>query len=340
MPWLAIGSLAQYIYMTHYFANPLSILDGAHLQTEHLEAVRNLPSLRRYVDKLLDEKRLAEVKTLLADDLSPWVHGLLRSSRVSMSQLLDGLQLFHKMQHHLSPKIALPWSSVYLQGLSGELVHHVTELLMLVRKLPSDAMCQLLHLLHIDLPDLGAHLQSLRSLMERVDDTTGPLRGENDMDSVVTAVIARRVQLQKQKRERSEQDEAYSTIVSAIALDLDRHLGSCLIDPKELPLHEVFLFDQRFLGDVFAPRPLPVIDRALSHPHDYLGCDCCDSTDMLSRTQPATAILYQLLLESGAVINTADLWSAFQAIVGDATGDATGDAAEDANADATAETHV
>ena len=41
----------------------------------------------------------------------------------------------------------------------------------------------------------------------------------------------------------------------------------------------------------------------------------------LSGTQPATAILYQLYLESGALINVSDLWSAFFAIVGEDGGD-------------------
>jgi origin recognition complex subunit 3 len=38
---------------------------------------------------------------------------------------------------------------------------------------------------------------------------------------------------------------------------------------------------------------------------------------MLSSTQPATAILYQLYLESGSLVNVSDLWSAFNAIVGE-----------------------
>ena len=38
---------------------------------------------------------------------------------------------------------------------------------------------------------------------------------------------------------------------------------------------------------------------------------------MLSSTQPATAILYQLYLESGSLVNASDLWSAFNAIVGE-----------------------
>lgn len=37
----------------------------------------------------------------------------------------------------------------------------------------------------------------------------------------------------------------------------------------------------------------------------------------LSSTQPPTAILYQLYLESGNLINVNDLWLAFNAIVGE-----------------------
>jgi origin recognition complex subunit 3 len=39
----------------------------------------------------------------------------------------------------------------------------------------------------------------------------------------------------------------------------------------------------------------------------------------LSSTQPATAIVYQMYLESGTLINVTDLWSAFNAIAGDGT---------------------
>ena len=68
-----------------------------------------------------------------------------------------------------------------------------------------------------------------------------------------------------------------------------------------------------------------MIERALAAPHDYLGCDCCDNRSRagdggrgeisLSGTQPATAILYQLYLESGTLINIADLWAAFGAVI-------------------------
>ena len=69
------------------------------------------------------------------------------------------------------------------------------------------------------------------------------------------------------------------------------------------------------------PAPRRAIERALSAPHDYLNCECCEGggkgdAAALSSSQPATAILYQLYLESGALINIADLWAAFSAVVG------------------------
>lgn len=39
--------------------------------------------------------------------------------------------------------------------------------------------------------------------------------------------------------------------------------------------------------------------------------------DGLGATQPPTALLYQLYLESGPLINVFDLWSAFLAVAGD-----------------------
>jgi origin recognition complex subunit 3 len=48
----------QYAYMSHFYANPLSILlagDASRgiLQSEHLEAIRNLPSFRRSVRRYM-----------------------------------------------------------------------------------------------------------------------------------------------------------------------------------------------------------------------------------------------------------------------------------------------
>ena len=91
-----------------------------------------------------------------------------------------------------------------------------------------------------------------------------------------------------------------------------------------------WLYDSRSpLKDVFTPRPRPVMERALSRPHDYLGCNCCQtSEDSIKPTFPPTAILYQLYLETGSLINVADLWTAFYATLGGEEGEG-GDGATD-----------
>lgn len=70
---------------------------------------------------------------------------------------------------------------------------------------------------------------------------------------------------------------------------------------------------------VFAPRPRSTIERGLSQPQDYLACSCCTSADGeevgIRGTQPPTSIIYQLYLESGALINIYDLWSAFYSVI-------------------------
>lgn len=101
------------------------------------------------------------------------------------------------------------------------------------------------------------------------------------------------------------------------------------------------------LKSAMTPSPRHAIERALSRPHDYLGCACCGPnrrSDAVSNVsafngdegdngrilaeekndhQPATAILYQLYLESGTLINVGDLWMAFRARVSPSVGAAT-----------------
>lgn len=74
------------------------------------------------------------------------------------------------------------------------------------------------------------------------------------------------------------------------------------------------------MTQVFAPRSRSTVERALSRPQDYLGCECCTAQDGeevgIKSTQPPGSIIYQLYLESGALINIFDLWSAFYQVIG------------------------
>lgn len=80
-------------------------------------------------------------------------------------------------------------------------------------------------------------------------------------------------------------------------------------------MHEAFLFDLRNpMKETFTPRPRFALERALANPFDYLISSTDSSGVRISAKQPATAILYQLYLESGALVNIHDLWQAFYAV--------------------------
>ena len=187
--------------------------------------------------------------------------------------------------------------------------------------MPSDAMSNLLSKLsNLDLLGIADMDKDLGKLTSTIDDDFTPLRSEHDIhhDSLRTTIVAQKVSLSKQSSTLSKQDLAYSKIVSSVDTLLRNFFQTSLINPKDLFLHEILIFDSKSSHrDVFTPKPRFAIERALSSPHDYLGCNCCEGAENgLSATQPSTAILYQLYLESGAAINTSDLWSAFYAVAG------------------------
>lgn len=148
-----------------------------------------------------------------------------------------------------------------------------------------------------------------------------------------TTVVAQKVQLSRDSAALTAEDQAFTElvdrVVSLVVAEMDAEPAEPLeTDDKEdkddenslsraLWLQEVWLYDSRTpYRDVFIPRPVLALERALLRPHDYLACKCCSGKggNMLP-TLPPTAILYQLYREAGTLINVADLWAAFQAAV-------------------------
>lgn len=193
--------------------------------------------------------------------------------------------------------------------------------LLWIRKAPSNVMSDLLTNLSVfSIPNIAESLQDLQILMTKNDQNARtPFRSDHDIryQSIHTTIVAQKVELSKQTSALSEQDLQYSKLVNRVEKFLKDFFETILINPQTLFLREIIIYDLKSPHrDVFTPKPRLAVERALSSPHEYLGCDCCEGLEnTLSPLQPTTAILYQLYLESGAVINAADLWSAFHAIV-------------------------
>lgn len=234
--------------------------------------------------------------------------------------IIHALEAICIFQSCLASKSVTPWSELYISGMSGKLQDSplINETLLSIRRLPSDAMKDLLiELSKFQIPGLSAVINDLKTLTSSL---LQPLRSSHAIHhkNLRTTVVAQKVQLSAQSSILSPQDRAYSEIVDRTHDLVREYFRITLVNPTDIFLHEILVYDLKSpLRDVFAPKSRAAVERALGSPHDYLGCDCCGGLgDALSATQPATAVLYQLYLESGALVNVSDLWAAFFAILG------------------------
>jgi origin recognition complex subunit 3 len=169
------------------------------------------------------------------------------------------------------------------------------------------------------LRSVGELLAEARSLKQEAQRTGASLRSAYSLQSKVfrTTVVAQKVQLSHDSATLTEEDKAFTEVVDKLAERLSEFVqcgGATAVF-----CHETWMYDSKTpYRDVFIPRPRVVFERSLTRPHDYLCCSCCTQTgDGMSSTLPSTALVYHLYLETGSLINVADLWNAFYTTVGE-----------------------
>jgi origin recognition complex subunit 3 len=327
----------KYAYMSHFYASVPSVFlkDGIvfnDLSAEAFEAIRNLPSFRLWIEDMLEDGQVKDVRSLLESNeyLFEKVLQHIQSGQQALSTLSHAARVLASVREALQISPNLRLSSIWTRAAAGDLSKSplLRETMLSIKKIPSDKLVYLLEYIgdlegvHFSI-NMASFQKKLNSLLENAD---APLRTQHDVrnDSLRTTVVAQKVLLSKHKAALSEQDKAYSDLVTQFHDELEAYFDSSLIDPQALFLCEVLMYDLKSPHtEVFQPKPRFAIERALATPHDYLGCECCTGVDgnpaALSATQPATAIVYQMYLESGTLINVSDLWSAFNAIAGDGT---------------------
>ena len=269
------------------------------------------------------------MQKLLDNDsfLQEAVENAIRDCQQGLHRITVGIDLLFHLQSRLSKGSAI-WSDIYIFAMSGGLVDSelLKSCLSSLTKVQSHVMQEILDVLIAECKVPGEIQLCQSNLSRLVKDITathpGGLRSGHDIQhsNLRTTVVAHKVELSEHAATLTPQESAYTQIVDQVDEALRSFFAEYLTNPKDLFLHEIFIYDLPSPHrDAFNPRPRFAIERALGSPFDYLGHESDDGTrgQMLSASQPATAILYQLYIESGSLLNTADLWSAFWTIVGD-----------------------
>ncbi len=342
-----ISSL-KYAYMCHFYANPLSVLlavDNGQLgrellQPEHLEAVRTLDSFKAQAEAAIEARQLSHAQSLIEDDdyLITQIVEQAQKRQEYQTQLLRSLHLITS-----AGLTSASFTDLFILALSSGIdidqASGTVPLEDAVRRLNPEELLpligRLLDSIQRGSPELGLEgwesdadefvgsLTDLRDeiegLVERSKSKGTALKSKYSAQSRVmrTTVVAQKVQLSRDTARLTEEDKAFTQVIDALLALLSQNLHSVPVD--NLFLHETWVFDSKSpYRDVFVPRPGATFDRALSRPHDYLACACCAKANGgPASTLPTTAILYHLYLEAGSLINVADLWAAYYALVGD-----------------------
>lgn len=251
----------------------------------------------------------------------------LEAGQDAMRQLFRAVILIHKCLRYTQVSKKVTVSDLSVRALSGELGESpiVEDMLASVKAMDSDQLYEILEVLPKNVSDdaLSEIQNDLKTLMDKYPDSR-PFHSEYNINNsvVTTTVVHQRVKLTKGKANLREQDIEYNQIIDRLAGALIEYFSATLIRPADLFMNEAFLFDLRNpLKEVFTPRPRFAIERALATPFDYLISSSTDTQSKISAKQPPASILYQLYLESGALVNVHDLWLAFYGVFESDQGD-------------------
>lgn len=348
--------------MCHFYANPLSVLVSSDteqekvLQAEHMEAIRSTPSFRNHVEAMINTETPEAVeyaKLLLDDDAS--LLAKVREAAVERqewtAERLRSLLMLEAVGAQYG-SFCKAYVDSMLEGVSMDEQSNMVDC---IRRLGMDGLAKSLRrivaLLRDGEPSLylepGASTQELQaalqlqvdklvSLMAKAAQQGITVRSRYSGQSKVvrTTVIAQRVQLSQDSATLKDEDKQLMEIVDAVTTLLSSRHDTTV--PTGQLFSEGWVYDSRAPSrDVFVPRPRAAFERSLSRPQDYLSDSCRvpEQDGGGQATVPATALLYQLYLETGNLINVADLWMAFRAAMtsgGEEADEGEGDGDEEA----------
>ena len=290
----------------------------------------------RYCEGQLDTGEVDVVERLLDDDeylKTSFEHGLKSCSEIlhrntSIVSLLFSMQVKLHKEHIL-------WSEIYQLTMAGQLLasRFVEDFFSSLRRIQSGALTELLGGM---VQEGGIHLlsPSVRTtrdvLLEYLStEESHSLKSGHDLQqqSHRTTIVAQKVELSQHTATLTKAEVTYTGLLDEFHDAFKDYLSQNIVDPQSQFPIEVLMYDLPSpYRDVVNPQSSSAIERGLARPHYYMGSDCCKKDDdMIAPGQPVLSSLYKMYLESGELLNVADLWSAFSHLLKGASGQDAGD---------------
>ncbi|KZZ93164.1 Origin recognition complex, subunit 3 [Ascosphaera apis ARSEF 7405] len=181
----------KYAYMTHFFANPLSVLcsgdcNNDDFQPELCEAIRNTPSFQHYVEGLIESRQPAVARGVLENDkvLANEVLRIMNQNRLRTHRALRATINISHMISSILPSHQKKLSDLIVQAFSGDLLdsNDLEDLLSTIKKQASDELLAFLESLPPDLREHDTYISLILDLKLLINSKRGNnvLRSEYD----------------------------------------------------------------------------------------------------------------------------------------------------------------
>lgn len=283
----------KYIHMTHFFANPLSTLLSRPLPDKAAtstlcECVHNTSSFQAYCLSLLEQgrSRTETIRQLLNNDafllktIETGVHEGINHHR----RLNERVEQIVRIYKHLHPNSASPLTlhAQLLQSFSSP--QYPTDIpdtvLSALRLLPSDTLISTI----FAFPTLittatKSTLTALTTSISKLHTThsTASIKSTYSNTSQPNSRSIFTSAHTPAPATRAEKD--YIAHLDKIVTSLQTYLSQPPTAPAIIASEALIYTNHTLLQRTFQPRPRFAIERALSRPADYLGCDsdcvCC-----------------------------------------------------------------
>ncbi|EMR10609.1 hypothetical protein PNEG_01312 [Pneumocystis murina B123] len=323
-------SAIKFATMSHFFSNPISIVNhcnSAHselISHDHLECLRSLPSIKRYIEDLLDKGDIYSAESLLNDDyyfrniINTLIHDIEEHNK-KLDAFIFFLNIIQGKYASSVRKKSLSW--IYGKLLENDIQRNLDTILNPIKIMNSISILQFIQEalalkdIHDQFPDLEDFYRRISDIVELSEDKNLIHISNNETNSCSkTEEISNKAY--SELNDKVIGSEFYN-IRNSLYEYLQEIFRKYFISPMTYPLHELYYFNySRAYLDAFHPRIRAAIDTALSLPSHYLSCnyeagDKENENSLTISSLPKICISYRLFLESGFLINVSDWLTAF-----------------------------
>nr|XP_045593094.1 origin recognition complex subunit 3-like [Procambarus clarkii] len=296
-----------------------------------LDVIHKLPSFRSYVESrppkeqtalLLDEKTSKAAVRTLMNELDSWYGRFCCLVKVvhALTSSLPSTPLGRQVREVLTTCL----SQNLVETEEFKEADKMLRLIWLVKNcFPTDfhvyifSSTEWLHkdeelsVLYDELAVILGRLNSLDQLDQVIDNSPSEELPLNIQSSDRFQLKEKLLEIAKKKNKRPN---AYELLRSEVLQLLSNVFELHLQPVNKQPLHEILFFEssssvkQHLVG-----MPRAALTTALSNPHHYLQCECCQLEDPSSvvTTLPDVSVVYKLHLECGRLINLYDWLQAY-----------------------------